>query len=99
MDDNLLTTKTLEDDWEENLQAKARGEIPSEEDKEEPEPVKTIITKEFSEQLLGMRDYAHRLDNAEMLDLLNNSSIIGVNTDFKAEASQHQGILQTLKFP
>ena len=76
MDDNLLTTETLEDDWEENLQAKARGEIPAEEDEEEPEPVKTIITKELSEQLLGMRDYAHRLDNAEMLDLLNKTQSI-----------------------
>ena len=79
LNDNLLTTETLEDDWEENLQAKARGEIPAEEDEEdeeEPEPVKTITTKEFSEQLLGMRDYALRLDNAEMLDLLNKTQAL-----------------------
>ena len=79
MDDNLLTTQTLEDDWEEKLQAKARGEIPAEEDEEdeeEPEPVKTITTKVFSEQLLGMRDYALRLDNAEMLDFLNKTQAL-----------------------
>ena len=53
-----------------------KQEISAEEYGEEPEPVKNITTEEFSEQLLGMRDYALRLDNAEMLDLLNKTQAL-----------------------